>query len=222
MAVLKPDDAGEDLALCGEDTDDRIRQGFRPGAVASEPIEICTSSLRVAHRQRAQHQRVDQAEDRGVGADAQRQREHDDQREPAIPGEHPDGVADVAPDLVEPAAVPRGADAFLGLLDAAKLEQREPARLAGDIAVAHLVGRRRVDEPLKLVIELPLGASRPKQPRRRTRDGAAASRALQHAGDRERDAVPSLPVLLELLPAGRGEPVVLGVAVVLARAATRP
>ena len=46
-------------------------------------------------RQRPQHQRVDDGEDGGVGADAQRQREDGDGREPGRPQQRPDGVAQI-------------------------------------------------------------------------------------------------------------------------------
>jgi hypothetical protein len=44
---------------------------------------------------------------------------------------------------------------------------------------------------------------------------------LQHAGDREGNAIPAAPVLLELPAAGRRQRVVLGIAVVFARAPFR-
>ena len=49
--------------------------------------------LRIAHRQRPEENGVDQREDGGVGADAEGQRQHDDQRECSIPDRQSDGPA---------------------------------------------------------------------------------------------------------------------------------
>ena len=54
------------------------------------------------HRQRAQPQRVDELEDRGVGADAQHQRQDGDHGETAAAPEHARGIAHVVPDTLEP------------------------------------------------------------------------------------------------------------------------
>jgi hypothetical protein len=49
----------------------------------------------ILHRDRLQHRRVDQAEDGGVGADAERQRQHRHRREDRAPGEEPERVSKV-------------------------------------------------------------------------------------------------------------------------------
>ena len=51
------------------------------------------SGLRI--RQRLQQQRVDDAEDRGVGADADRERRDDDERQARAAAQRADGVAEV-------------------------------------------------------------------------------------------------------------------------------
>src|SRR6185295_11673918 len=50
---------------------------------------------RFPHWQLAQHKGVDQAEDRGVGAYSQGQRQHSDGSEAKVPPELPQGIADV-------------------------------------------------------------------------------------------------------------------------------
>ena len=54
-----------------------------------------TSALRIGDRQRPQQHRVDQAEDRRVRADAQRQRQDGDEAESGALDEHPEGVFEV-------------------------------------------------------------------------------------------------------------------------------
>ncbi len=87
----------KDLLLIGQRTDDGIREALR-GAPTGRPSPIgdlhlqLNQFLRIAHGQPPQHQRVDQAEDRGVGSDAQSQRQDNDEDESRIPGEHAEGV----------------------------------------------------------------------------------------------------------------------------------
>ena len=50
-------------------------EGVEAG-VARVEVQQFYQLPRFPHRQQAQHQSIDQAEDRGVGADAQRQRQH--------------------------------------------------------------------------------------------------------------------------------------------------
>ena len=51
-----------------------------------------------SHGERAKHQRVDEAEDGGVGADAEREREDGHGRETGSPAHHPEGVPGVLPE----------------------------------------------------------------------------------------------------------------------------
>ena len=74
-------------------------------------------------------------------------------------------MTNVAADVVEQRAVTRGAHAFFGLLDAAKLENRETARFGGRYAVPDLVGRGQIDEGPHLLVQTKLGATAAKNPR---------------------------------------------------------
>jgi len=58
--------------------------------------------LRVRHRQHAQHQRVEQRENRRVGADAERQRNDRRGREAGAPAQAAQRVADVFAEALEP------------------------------------------------------------------------------------------------------------------------
>ncbi len=113
--------------------------------------------MRIPHRQPPQHQRIDQAEDCGVGANPERQGQDDDEREAGIPDERAEAVAHVPANLVEPAAVTIGADLFPHLFDAAELEPRQAPRLFGRDTVAHLLGSRDLDKGLQLVVEALFG-----------------------------------------------------------------
>jgi hypothetical protein len=94
--------------------------------------------LRVSHRQPPQHQRIDQAEDGGIGADAQRQRQHDDKREAWVFGEHPEGISNVSSNLVEQRSMAMGPDPFLRPFDPAEIKDGQATRLGGQHSVAHL------------------------------------------------------------------------------------
>src|SRR5258708_10435968 len=51
-----------------------------------------------------QHNRIDQAEDGGVRADAERERQHRHREEAGTPAERPRGAAEIFPEVFEPAA----------------------------------------------------------------------------------------------------------------------
>ena len=102
-AILQPheaDDVGEDLGLGTDGIEHGPIEGRRqrfsePGvpdlAVLGEDLQH-HQTIRVANRQRAKQQVVDQAEERGVGADAERERERDDAGEHRTLPDHPDAV----------------------------------------------------------------------------------------------------------------------------------
>ena len=95
-------EAGENVALLRECTDDRIGKAIgrpRPAGFADlDPHEL----LRLADRQRPQQQRVDQREDRGRRADAERQGQHRGHAERGLLKHRAQRVTDVAPGLLEP------------------------------------------------------------------------------------------------------------------------
>jgi len=57
--------------------------------------------LRLSHRQHAEHERVDQAEDCRVRTDAERQRHDGNRREPVLFDEHPNGKSEVLNHVVQ-------------------------------------------------------------------------------------------------------------------------
>ena len=77
--------------------------------------------LGIADRQLLPDHRVDQREERRIGADADREREHRCQGEAGGFRERPDRVADVLPGLLEPGPPPLGAGVFGGEREVAEL-----------------------------------------------------------------------------------------------------
>src|SRR5690348_1705450 len=70
---------------------------------------------RVAHRQRTEDHRVDQAEDRRIGADAEGQRQDRYGCEPGVAAELAEAVAQILDQGFEPLEAPGGAHLFLDL-----------------------------------------------------------------------------------------------------------
>ena len=58
--------------------------------------------LRSAYRQRPEHERIHETEDRGIRADAERKSGNDDERKARVPAENPQCVADIPAEIVEP------------------------------------------------------------------------------------------------------------------------
>ncbi len=109
-------------------------------------------------RQGTEHNRVDDAEDRGVGADAERKGRDGHGGEPTVPAQHADGVEEILAQLIEKRAGPCIPHGFSDLLDPAKLDQGGAARLAVRHAgAAPLVGGH-LDEPAQLVVQVLLDA----------------------------------------------------------------
>ena len=108
----------------------------------------------VAHRQRAQQHRVDQREDRGVGADAQAERQRRRHDEAGPLQQAADAVAHVLRDVVCPAGAAHVAAGFLHLLDAADLERGQAPRLAFADARVDERADAALDVILQLAIEV--------------------------------------------------------------------
>src|SRR6185369_16526419 len=111
----------------------------RPGAVAAiaagperlagVPLEQ-HEAVRLLDRQPSEQHRVDDAEQRRVGADAERERDDGDGGEARRLAHHAQAVAHVLRELLDEADAARVARLLLELLDAAEAAQRGRARLA--------------------------------------------------------------------------------------------
>ena len=94
---------------------------------------------RPGDRERPQQQRVSEAENGGVGADANREREDGDEGEPRTFREHPAAVAHVARDIVEPWQAALIAQRLHGLIDAASPDSRGSYSALGRARMVPLV-----------------------------------------------------------------------------------
>jgi hypothetical protein len=147
-------DTGEELLPIGERPDNGVREALSVDAALTRRLEIeLHELLRIADRKPPQHQRVDQTEDGGVGADAEREREDDYQGEARCLGEQAQRVAHVAEDRVERRAVALRADALFRLLEPAERQRRLAPCLVLRKAIAHLVGGGHFEKRLQLLID---------------------------------------------------------------------
>jgi hypothetical protein len=83
--------------------------------VVAEAIEL----LRITHGQLLQHHGVDEGEDGGVGADAEGEREDNDETEGGRFAKRAKGKADVASEVFDERFPSGGANFFFGYIDRA-------------------------------------------------------------------------------------------------------
>ena len=119
-------------------------------------------------RERLERESLEEAEDRGVAGDAERQHENHHEREPAVFDEHPDAEPHVLPDVDDGrdrAAAPHLPRGLGGLQRVAELlDRREPGGL-GVFAAGDPVRDRHLEVVANLGVEIALDGPPPKQPR---------------------------------------------------------
>src|SRR6185437_684643 len=93
----------------------------------------------ISDRQFAKQKGIENREDGGVGADAQGESEYGDGRKARRFAQSAEAVAQVLDDCVQPCAHALGANAFLGLLDAAQLDLCGAAGFYGRHAVGDVL-----------------------------------------------------------------------------------
>ena len=116
---------------------------------------------RVGHGQRAQPDRVDDLEDGGVRADAERERQDGDRREPRIPAEEPQAVAQVLRQPLEPQASPHLARDLLDRGDVADLAPRGGLGLRARLAAVHAIADRHLEVRADFLAELVVSVAPP-------------------------------------------------------------
>ena len=119
---------------------------------------------RVFHRQCAKHDRVNHGKDRGVGADAERKRQHGYGRESGILPQHAQAEAQVLNEAINGVRASRVAAFLFCALHAAKLDPRAPQCLRARHAAASQVFRECLDVEAQLRVHL---AFHPRPPRHR-------------------------------------------------------
>ncbi len=110
-------------------------------------------ALGVGERKRAEEHGVDDAEQRGIDADAKRQCPYGYACERAMPAQRSDGVSNVLRNHVEdrqPALLPVD---FLDLLDSTELAPRRSARVGRREAAAHVFVDQQVEVDLNLLAQ---------------------------------------------------------------------
>ena len=123
---------------------------MKPPSTEARPLESGPPRTRVqlagtADGRLPQHERVDEREDRGIRADAEREREDRNECEARASADAAHGIAEVGGTLVEEPHAERGAAVFLLRLDRAELDPRAPARLCWSHTAADEIVGERVD-----------------------------------------------------------------------------
>jgi len=126
--------AAEQLAVTAQIFVERVRSDTveAPAAGAVQHDQL----FRMRDRQRAQHDCVEQAEDRGIGADSQCERDHRRCRETRIAPQSAQGVACVASRILKPRNAALIPIRFFGLRHAAEF----PAGGGSRVLFAHTLG----------------------------------------------------------------------------------
>ncbi len=133
--------------------------GRDPELVEAERGELAREVdqlLRLLVVERLEHDAVDDAEDRAVGADAQRDGDDGDDRVSRRAAELPQTVPEVLHDGLEQDAAALVAHRVLELLDAARLQPREATRLGRVDARRDLLLRQELDVRAQLLVEIAL------------------------------------------------------------------
>ena len=153
--------AGERLLIRAHGLPQRIRDVRVPsGVVPRRPSTVRNLDdgqvPRLRNRQRPNAQRVDQLEDRGVGADAEGEREHGDGGESGTAQQDAGAVPEILSEVLDDADAPGIAALLFALLDAVhRPERREPRVGGGEAFRDELIGQP-LDVKPELVVELPL------------------------------------------------------------------
>ena len=129
--------------------------GFPVVVVGGEHLQL-HEAVWVAYRQGTKQQVVDQAEERGVGADAERERERDDGREDRSLPEHSDGVPRVLHERIDQREPPRVAMPFAERCRQAEFEESVAPRVRfGQPAPTGLIGQQ-LEVRGQFIVELPI------------------------------------------------------------------
>ena len=141
------------VELPGHEVDARRDVGSRHAVVERD------QPVRVAVRQRVQEHPIHDREDRHVGADGEREREHGCASKRRTAAQHPGGVAQVARDVFEP-----GEDALFAIGvcchgQSAKFERRVSLGFVVRHAGAQVVRDVRVEVAVQLVGKIGVGSA---------------------------------------------------------------
>ena len=150
--------AGRECAECSclRAPVEKVRVGHRGQRPPQIRIALPDSDQPVCARvrERAQHDGVHDREDRGVGANAERQGEDRHCREPGVARQAAAGVGDILPQLVDEAEAKRVPAAILDVGDAAERADRRRTRIVGGEACGEVLLDLSIEVELQLGVEL--------------------------------------------------------------------
>ncbi len=125
------------------------------GPVAVENFGTDPEQTRgIAEGKRAQHERVDDREDRDVRADPEGKDDDGDEGEAAVAAQGAQGVAEVLHQDIERGQTACGALLLPGLLDAAEADECLAARLLGREAALEILFDREIEMGSELLVEV--------------------------------------------------------------------
>src|SRR2546421_8549747 len=134
-----------------------IRAGYRNGVVEARS-GACNGDelLRMNIGQRLQKHAIDDAEDRGVRADAQRERHNGHQGKAGIFTQHARGVAQVLEEFIEPKRAPLVASNFANHRDVSEFAACGPGGVRESLTAVNTISRGHSQMALQFFIKLRL------------------------------------------------------------------
>ena len=205
-------DAAEDLGRAlAQVLDVRVRHRIEPPP-AFGFVDV-DERLGLHERGVAEEHRVDDAEDRCVGADADRERQHGHRREARMAAQRAQAVADVAREILDWGGTELVPRPLAHLFHAAESDQRLSPRFvrchAGAAVLLDLLLDMEADLVVEPVLEFPAGgrANGAAATRQRAHPSAlsAHGRHVQNEVDRARHAPPLCQRLVQVPPPARGQ-----------------
>ena len=192
-----------------------IQREFRVSGVREEDAD---EAVGFGVRKPLDENAVDDAEDGAVGADAEGQRQRDDDGEGGIGPQLPEGIAEILQGVLDETGASGFAAVFADLLVAAEGETGAAARFGfGKAGLPELLDFV-VEVKAELVVELAFDGAAAKESAQAITQiipHGDASGAFENLGDGGGELVPAFGLGFELLSAAASELVVFGAAVVV-------
>src|SRR5689334_10648402 len=147
-------DAFEDGVLCAPIEKIRVRPTNYVTVFFARGLIEDDESIRLRVGKWSQQDAVRETEDRSVGADAERERQHDDDRERVTLRQDASAVGNVAHEVVDQANAARAATLFLRLIDTTETSQRRVTRVFRRHAAFHVLLGISFEVKAQLFVEL--------------------------------------------------------------------
>jgi hypothetical protein len=151
--------AGENLIAIADVLIVEIGERLRVGGIVLLALGNGEDLFRMADGERAKEEGADQAEDDGIGADAEGERKNGNDRENGILTELPKAITSIREYGMERAAETLFADLFFYLLEAAEFDASGALRFVGGHAVAEIFVSEEGEVGLDFVVEVGVDAT---------------------------------------------------------------